>query len=79
MLHAGREGHFRFDIEEVLVGSGMEPEEWRPFLQTLWAQGTRLGIDDARDWVREQTAEGRIDAEVEKKVLDLVRRYSTTR
>lgn len=79
MLHAGREGHFRYDVEEVLVKSGMEPEEWRPFLQTLWTQGSRQGIDEARDWVREQAAEGRIDHDVEKQVLDLVRQYSTTR
>ncbi len=79
MLHAGREAHFRYDVEEVLVGAGMEPEEWRPFLQTLWAQGSRQGIDEARAWVKEQASEGRISGDVEKAVLDLVRKYSTTR
>ncbi len=79
MLHAGREAHFRYDVEQILIEVGMEPEEWRPFLQTLWAQGTRQGIDEARTWVKEQTAEGKITAEVERAVLDLVRKYSTSR
>lgn len=79
MLDASRENHFRYDIQELLVGAGLEEEEWRPFLQTLWAQGFRNGIDEAREWVHEQVEEERIPADLEKPVLDLVRKYSTVR
>lgn len=79
MLDARREAHFRYDVEEVLVGAGMETEEWRPFLQTLWAMGSRQGLDEAKEWVKEQTAEGRITDSVEEQVLRLARRYSTVR
>ncbi len=79
MLDGSREGHFRYDVEEVLVNAGLEPEEWRPFLQTLWAQGSRNGIDEAKDWVDDQIDEGRVDEETGKKVKQLVQRYRTVR
>ncbi len=79
MIDARRESHFRYDVEELLVASGMEPEEWRPFLQTLWAQGNRQGLDEAKDWLKTQVDEGRIDEPLENRVWNLVKKYSTYR
>lgn len=79
MLDARREAHFRYDVEELLVNAGMEPEEWRPFLQTLWAQGNRQGMEEAQEWLAEQVAEGRIDGDLQKDVWALCKKYSTYR
>lgn len=79
MLDGSRENHFRYDMEQLMAGAGQEAEEWRPFLQTLWARGSRQGLDEAREWLHEQVEEGRIDAEMESRVLGLMRKYSTVR
>jgi hypothetical protein len=79
MLDTGRESHFRFDIEELLVTAGLTPEEWRPFLQTLWTKGSRDGLDEAKAWVDEQIELDRVDAETGTKVKQYVQRYRTVR
>ncbi len=79
MLDTGREAHFRYDVEELLVTAGLTPEEWRPFLQTLWIKGSRESIDDAKDWVDEQHQLGRVDEETATKVKQYVQRYRTMR
>lgn len=79
MLDTGRESHFRYDVEELLVTNGMTPEEWRPFLQTLWTKGSRESIDEAKEWVDEQIKLGRVDEETGTKVKQFVQRYRTVR
>jgi hypothetical protein len=79
MLNGSREAHFRFDVEERLAADGMSTEDIRPFLQTLWTQGARNSTDAAREWLRVQVAEGRIDHDTYDRIDDLVRRYSTVR
>lgn len=79
MLDTGREAHFRYDVEELLVTYGMPPEEWRPFLQTLWTKGSRESIDDAKEWVDEQLKLAKVDDETATKVKQLVQRYRTLR
>jgi hypothetical protein len=79
MLDGSREGHFRYDVEEVLVEAGLEPEEWRPFLQTVWAQGSRNGIDEAKNWVNEQVTEGKVPEATGSRVKQLIQRYRTVR
>lgn len=72
MLNESKEAHFRYDVEQILVESGMPAEEWRPFLQTLWARGTRLGVDEAKDWLSEQKQEGAIGDDVHNDIVRLV-------
>ncbi len=79
MLDTGREAHFRYDVEELLVATGMAPEEWRPFLQTLWIKGSRTDLDEARDFLDDCVKDGRIDDDMRAKILPLIRRYSTFR
>lgn len=79
MLDASREAHFRYDIEELLSEAGWDAEDWRPFLQTLWAQGNRQGMDEAQDWLNVQADEGKIDDDLGEKIWALCKKYSTYR
>ncbi len=79
MLNAAKEDHFRYDVEQILVDAGMAPEVWRPFLQTLWTRGTRGGIDEAKEWLKEQVDEGLIDSTTHEQVRRLVERARTVR
>lgn len=73
MLNAGKEAHFRYDVEQILVEDAeMEPEIWRPFLQTLWTQGSRQGIEEAKEWVKLQESDGVISHDVRNKILNLI-------
>lgn len=79
MLDAGRENHFRFDSEQILEESGMEPEDWRPLLQTIWARGSRDSVDDAKAWLRERQDEGELDGDTAKKLTQIISQYATYR
>lgn len=79
MLDDGVEHKFRYYAEEWFREAGIAPEVWRPFLQTVWARGSRNGIDEARDYVRNVVKEGTMDEETGKRLLRLIDQYSIVR
>ncbi|MBW3581986.1 MAG: hypothetical protein KY455_02710 [Euryarchaeota archaeon] len=79
MLHKGRENYFRYDVEDLLRAHELPEERVLPIAQTLLSKGSRLGINEARDYVREKAAEGIYGPEVEKKLLALINQYSVYR
>lgn len=79
MLDAGREAHFRYDVEEILTKAGMEPEDLRPFLQMLWTKGSRNNIDEAQDWLKEQVDIGRVSSDDASAIKRFIKKYSTVR
>ncbi len=73
MIHQGKEDYFRYDAREILEGAGMDEEMWRPIIQTLYAQGSRNSIKEAKLWLDEKATELGIGGEEVrglKKILD---------
>jgi hypothetical protein len=80
MLDGGQETRFRYYMEQILIEErSMEPEEARPFIQGLWTQGTRNGLDEAKTWLKERIAEGIVEADAQKPILSLMDQYSRWR
>lgn len=80
MLDSAQETRFRYYMEQILVAEGsMQPEEARPFIQGLWTQGYRNGVPEAKVWLKERVDEGMVDTDSQKKILDLIQKYSRWR
>ncbi|MDX1611865.1 MAG: hypothetical protein R3185_05810 [Candidatus Thermoplasmatota archaeon] len=80
MLDMGREDYFRYDAEQILNQAPLDEDHQKAFLQQIVARGSRQGIDEARDFIREKCdEEGLIDADARDQLIRLVGRYSTYR
>lgn len=79
MLDSGVEHKFRYYSEELLNEAGIEPETWRPFLQTLWTRGSRQGLDEARVYLDQAVDEGIIPPELRRDLRQIIDRYSIVR
>jgi hypothetical protein len=79
MLDAGIEHRFRYFAEQAFAAKAMEPELWRPFLQNVWARGSRQGVEEARAYVHERREDGLLDEDLERRMLQLIRDHSTMR
>jgi len=79
MLDGGVEHKFRYYSEELLNERGVEPETWRPFLQTLWTRGSRQSIEEAKDFLESAVDEGVIPQDLEEPLMQIIDRYSTIR
>jgi hypothetical protein len=79
MLDVRREQHFRFDMRQAL-DEGKVPEEQRNAIYaTVFSKGSRISLDEAKDFVQQKTQEGVLSPQVRDRVLMLVDRYSTWR
>lgn len=79
MLDLGREGHFRYDLKEILSRSGLPPEQWAAFAATVLSKGSRQSTADAKDWVTSKLQEGLLTKAERDAINTLVDRYGTWR
>lgn len=73
------EHKFRYYAEEMLMEADVEPELWRPFLQTLWTRGSRQGVDEAKEYLDTAREEGIVDDDLHQGIAKLIRKYRTMR
>jgi len=79
MLDVRREQHFRFDMRQAL-DEGKVPEEQRNAIYaTVFSKGSRISLDEAKDFVQQKAQEGVLPPQVRDRILTLVDRYSTWR
>ena len=79
MLDVGREGHFRFDLKEILLQSTLPPEQVASFVATVVSKGARQSTMDAKDWVTSKLNEGVIAKAERDAINTLIDRYSKWR
>ncbi len=80
MLHQGKEDYFRYDVREILEGDlSMEEETWRPIVQSLYTQGSRNSIKEAKLWLNEKAVELEIPEDAVKKIKGIFDQYATWR
>lgn len=79
MLDISREGHFKFDLREVLARSSLPPEQIPAFLATVHSKGSRQSTMDAKDWVTQKLAEKLITQPERDAINTLIDRYSKWR
>lgn len=79
MLDVRREQHFRYDMRQAM-DEGKVPEEQRNSIYaTVFSKGSRISLEEAKEFVHQKTQEGVITPQIRDRVLMLVDRYSTWR
>ena len=80
LLKTGKVLEFRYDSREIFRShSDVESRVYEPFIQTLIAKASRLGIDEAEDYLREKVDDGLVPEEVGDRLVRLIGRYSRMR
>ncbi len=79
MLDAGRETFFRYDVDDVLKASPIQPERAPAIAASIVTKAVRLGVDDARVYIKEKGTEGVYDQDTQAKLLRLLDRYTILR
>ncbi len=79
MLDEGKRDYFRYYVKEVLDQLNIDEEQQRPFIQSLWSNGSRFTVKEAREFAREKVQEGFIDADAGKRIDRIIEQYSKWR
>lgn len=79
MLHQGRITSLRYDMKEVMSHYKVEESAASTVMASVIAKGTRISINSARDFVREQEKTGMYPREALEELCDLLDRYSKLR
>lgn len=79
MLSLGRISAFRYDIREIMSHYRINEAEASTVMASVIAKASRISIDAARDYVREQEKTGIYPREALDEICNLVVRYSKLR
>lgn len=79
MLDISREGHFRFDLRELLTRGSLPAEQIPAFLATVHSKGSRQSTMDAKEWVTQKMMENLITQAERDAINTLIDRYSKWR
>jgi hypothetical protein len=79
MLDVRREQHFRYDMRQAMDEANVPEELRNSIYATVFSKGSRISLDEAKDFVQLKTQEGILTPQVRDRVLMLVDRYSTWR
>ncbi len=79
MLNTHRITPFKYDMNEVLSQSSMDPTMASSFLATVIAKASRISTYDARDYVKSFLDEGNLSKEESDKINRLLDKYSRYR
>ncbi|PSG96620.1 hypothetical protein BRD56_09715 [Thermoplasmatales archaeon SW_10_69_26] len=81
MFDESREELFLYDARQVLEDAPVDEDHYKTFLQQIVTRGSRDGVDDAKEYVKEKEREEEafLDREARNGLLDLLDKYSTYR
>lgn len=79
MLDVRRQEHFRYDMRQALSEGRVPAEQVNSIYATVFSKGSRVSLDEAKDFVQQKTQEGVLSPDVRDRVLMLVERYATWR
>ncbi len=79
MLNTHRINPFKYDMNEVLAESSMDPSKASSFLATVIAKASRVSTKDAKEFVKTFLESGDLTKEETDKINRLLDRYSKFR
>lgn len=79
MLDVRREGHFRYDLRELLIGSSLPPEQVASFAATIFSKGSRGSTAEAKDFVTSKLQANLLSKTDRDAINTLIDRYSRWR
>ncbi len=79
MLNTHRINPFKYDMNEILEASAMDPSKASSFLASVIAKASRVSTKDAKDFVKTFLESGDLTKEEFDKICKLLDRYSRWR
>ncbi len=79
MLNTHKLNPFKYDMNEILSQSSMDPTMASSFLATVIAKASRISTRDAKDYAKTFVDEGNLTKDEFDKVSKLMDRYSKYR
>jgi len=79
MLNLNRVTTFRFGIREIMSHYGIDGAVASSVIASVIAKASRISIDDARSFVREQEKLGKYPREVADEICNLLDRFAKYR
>lgn len=79
MLNTHRINPFKYDMNEILEISSMDPSKASSFLASVIAKASRVSIKDAKDFVKTFLGSGDLTKEEHDRICKLLDRYSRWR
>lgn len=79
MLNTHKINPFKYDMNEILQASSMDPSKASSFLASVIAKASRVSTKDAKEFVRTFLDSGDITKEESDKICRLLDRYSRFR
>jgi hypothetical protein len=79
MLNTHKINPFKYDMNEILTASAMDPSKASAFLASVIAKASRVSSRDAKDFIRTFVDSGDITKDESDKMCKLLDRYSKFR
>jgi len=79
MLNLRRATTFRYDLREILVHFDVNETIARSVLASIIAKGSRVSIESAKAFVRDQEKTGAYPSEASDEICNLLDRWATYR
>ena len=79
MLNTHKLAPFKYDMNEILTASAMDPSKASAFLASVIAKASRVSSRDAKDFIRTFVDSGDITKDESDKMCKLLDRYSKFR
>ena len=79
MLNTHRINPFKYDMNQILEASSMDPAKASSFLASVIAKASRVSTKDAKDFVKTFLEAGDLTKEEHDKICKLLDRYSRWR
>ena len=79
MLNTHRINPFKYDMNEILEASSMDPSKASSFLASVIAKASRVSTKDAKEFVKTFLEAGDLTKEEHDKICKLLDRYSRWR
>ena len=79
MLNTQKQAPFKYDMNEVLSASSMDPAKASAFLASVIAKGSRVSTRDAKDYAKTFLDSGDLTKEEFEKISRLMDKYSKYR
>ncbi len=79
MLNLHRGNSFKYDLREILSQYEVDESTGASILATVLAKGSRVSIESAKTFVRDQQKAGAYPIEASEEICDLLDRWSRYR
>jgi len=79
MLDMGRMNSFHYAAKHLGIETKVDPNVWNTIMASVVAKASRIGIEEAKEFVLEKIKSNELPKEAEEPLIQLLSRYSKVR